>query len=80
MHPERDRAPHPAGGVRLLSEEPVLALQGPRVVGKTTLLRHLADAHGVQIVDLDDAGVALHTGQRSYSPEDRIYVVPVDSR
>jgi uncharacterized protein len=38
----------------LLAEEPVIALQGPRAVGKTTLLRHLADAHGVQIVDLDD--------------------------
>jgi hypothetical protein len=24
------------------------------------------------------AGVALHTGQRSYSPENRIHVMPVD--
>ncbi len=38
----------------LLAEEPVIALQGPRAVGKTTLLRHIADVHGVQIVDLDD--------------------------
>lgn len=38
----------------LLSEEPVIALQGPRAVGKTTLLRRVADAHGVDVIDLDD--------------------------
>ena len=38
----------------LLEEEPVVALQGPRAVGKTTLLRHVADVHGVQVIDLDD--------------------------
>lgn len=38
----------------LLAEEPVIAIHGPRAVGKTTLLRHIADAHGVQVVDLDD--------------------------
>ncbi|MGM0670373.1 MAG: ATP-binding protein [Gemmatimonadota bacterium] len=35
-------------------EEPVLALQGPRAVGKTTLLRAIAAAEGVGVVDLDD--------------------------
>ena len=38
----------------LLAQEPVIALQGPRAVGKTTLLRHIAEVHGVQIVDLDE--------------------------
>lgn len=38
----------------LLAEEPVIALQGPRAVGKTTLLHDIAATHGVQVVDLDD--------------------------
>lgn len=37
----------------LLSEEPVIALQGPRAVGKTTLLHHVASSHDVQVIDLD---------------------------
>lgn len=37
-----------------MSDEPVVALQGPRAVGKTTLLRALAAAHGTDVVDLDD--------------------------
>lgn len=37
-----------------LGEEPVVALQGPRAVGKTTTLRSLASARGVEVVDLDD--------------------------
>jgi predicted AAA+ superfamily ATPase len=37
-------------------------------------LRTLRDELGSRFV----AGVALHTGQCSYSPEDRIYVLPVD--
>lgn len=32
----------------------MIALQGPRAVGKTTTLRALATARGVEIVDLDD--------------------------
>ncbi len=40
-----------------LIEEPVIALQGPRTVGKSTLLAQLALAHGTQTVDLDDPGV-----------------------
>lgn len=44
-----------AGLVRArLREEPVIALQGPRAVGKTTLLRAIAAEHGVSVVDLDD--------------------------
>lgn len=39
---------------RRLADEPVLALQGPRAVGKTTLLRALAARHGTAVVDLDD--------------------------
>ncbi len=35
-------------------EEPVLLLQGPRSVGKSTLLRRLAAESGARILDLDD--------------------------
>ena len=38
----------------LTKEEPVVALQGPRAVGKTTLLRAIASVKGVEVVDLDD--------------------------
>ncbi|MGI8792338.1 MAG: ATP-binding protein, partial [Acidimicrobiales bacterium] len=37
-----------------IAEEPVIALHGPRSVGKSTLLRAFAEAHGVVVVDLDD--------------------------
>ncbi len=37
-----------------LQDEPVLALQGPRTVGKSTLLRALALVLGGVVVDLDD--------------------------
>jgi uncharacterized protein len=37
-----------------LQDEPVIALQGPRAVGKSTLLSQLARARGVEVVDLDD--------------------------
>lgn len=42
---------------RLLTEESVIALHGPRSVGKSTVLRALADAHGVSVIDLDDVEV-----------------------
>ena len=35
-------------------EEPVIALQGPRTVGKSTQLRKLASTHAVEVLDLDD--------------------------
>lgn len=35
-------------------EEPVLLLQGPRSVGKSTLLRDLANEVGARVLDLDD--------------------------
>lgn len=38
----------------LLAEEPVVAIQGPRAVGKTTLLRQIAAAQDAQVIDLDD--------------------------
>jgi len=38
-------------------EEPVIALHGPRSVGKSTVLRMFADAHRVEVVDLDDIEV-----------------------
>lgn len=37
-----------------MRDEPVIALQGPRAVGKTTLLHALAAAHGTDVIDLDD--------------------------
>ena len=43
------------GIVRLRMEEiPVVLVQGPRSVGKTTLLRSLAASFSVEMIDLDD--------------------------
>jgi predicted AAA+ superfamily ATPase len=41
----------------LTGVEPVIALHGPRAVGKSTLLRQLADSHSVPVLDLDDREV-----------------------
>lgn len=38
----------------LLREEPVIAVHGPRTVGKSTMMRALADGSGRAVVDLDD--------------------------
>ena len=40
-----------------MREAPVLLLQGPRTVGKSTLLRALAQRHQARVVDLDDPAV-----------------------
>jgi predicted AAA+ superfamily ATPase len=40
-----------------MADEPVILLQGPRSVGKSTLLRDLAENAGAEVVDLDDLGV-----------------------
>lgn len=40
--------------VQQMDEIPVMALQGPRSVGKSTLLRSLASAAGHEVIDLDD--------------------------
>ena len=40
-----------------IGEEPVVALHGPRSVGKSTLLREFAASRGVEVVDLDDPAV-----------------------
>lgn len=37
-----------------MGEEPVIVLQGPRAVGKSTLLRRLARSRGREVIDLDD--------------------------
>ncbi len=39
-----------------LETEPVVVLQGPRAVGKSTLLRALAASRSHEIIDLDDLG------------------------
>ena len=41
----------------LVRDEPVVALHGPRSVGKSTLLRAFAAVHGSHVVDLDDPEV-----------------------
>lgn len=38
----------------LVADEPVIALHGPRAVGKSTLLRAFAGVRGVDVIDLDD--------------------------
>jgi predicted AAA+ superfamily ATPase len=38
----------------LVREEAVIAMHGPRSVGKSTVLRRFADRHGVDVIDLDD--------------------------
>ena len=43
--------------IQRMSESPVVLLQGPRSVGKSTLLRALADRRDARVVDLDDPGV-----------------------
>ena len=43
--------------LRLVLDDPVVALQGPRSVGKSTLLRAFAQTRGVDVVDLDDPAV-----------------------
>lgn len=37
-----------------MTEAPVIALQGARSVGKSTVLAQLAAVHGVRVIDLDD--------------------------
>src|SRR4051812_43722133 len=37
-----------------LTEEPVVVLNGPRTVGKSTLLSHLAEHLGRTVIDCDD--------------------------
>ncbi|MBN2624034.1 MAG: ATP-binding protein [Acidimicrobiales bacterium] len=41
----------------LIADEPVIALHGPRSVGKSTLLQSFALEHGVEVIDLDDPAV-----------------------
>jgi predicted AAA+ superfamily ATPase len=41
----------------LADEEPVIAIHGPRAVGKSTVLGVFAEACGVTVLDLDDAAV-----------------------
>lgn len=53
---------------RRLLVEPVIALQGPRSVGKSTLLAEIAAKHRVDVVDLDDPEVqeALRSNPIAY--------------
>ena len=36
-----------------LLEDPVVLIEGPRTVGKSTLLRQMAAVHGATLLDLD---------------------------
>lgn len=38
----------------LFREEAVIAVHGPRSVGKSTMLRRFAESHGTEVIDLDD--------------------------
>lgn len=68
----------------LMAEEPVVILQGPRAVGKSTLLRRLGEGPGAPIVDLDDLAtrdaVAADPGRFAAGPSpvmiDEIQHVP----
>lgn len=42
-----------------MRDEPIVIVQGPRTVGKSTLLADLASTHGVGVIDLDDPPI-LH--------------------
>ena len=42
---------------RLATDEPVVAIHGPRSVGKSTVLAQFADARGVPVIDFDDAEI-----------------------
>ena len=66
---------------QLVTEEPMIALRGPRSVGKSTVLqiltaglRQLCDGLGPRF----SAGVVLTAGQRTYTHDDRIHVMPID--
>ena len=48
--------------VSRMAESPVVLLQGPRSVGKSTLLRILAERYGGRVVDLDDPAVRAAVG------------------
>jgi hypothetical protein len=43
-----------------LSEEPAVVLNGPRTVGKSTLLRRLGDHLGRPVIDCDDPAPKVH--------------------
>lgn len=68
----------------LATEEPVIALHGPRSVGKSTVLASFARAHGVPVIDLDDpatreavaANVASAVGQHTPVCLDEYQLVP----
>ena len=47
----------------LLRDEPVIALQGPRSVGKSTLLREIGAARSREVIDLDDLDVRSAVGR-----------------
>lgn len=44
----------PAVALERMADDPVLLLEGPRSVGKSTLLREIANLRGARILDLDD--------------------------
>ena len=44
-----------------LAEEPVVVLNGPRTVGKSTLLRELAGRLGRTVIDCDDLATCSAT-------------------
>lgn len=57
--PARDHIPRRLVALvhRLMDVEPVVALHGPRSVGKSTLLHEVAREHRAEVLDLDDPAV-----------------------
>ena len=63
---------------RRMAESPVVLLQGPRSVGKSTLLAALARRHDRQVIDLDDLAVRCSRGQRPRTVRLRAQAVFID--
>lgn len=60
-----------------MNDDPVLLLEGPRSVGKSTLLREIATARHGTVIDLDDPGVrdAMAADPALYVAGDRLVCI-----
>ncbi len=61
---------------RRMTEEPAIVLNGPRTVGKSTLLHELSGRAGRPVIDCDDP--ATRAAVRSDPYEDGTLVLPLD--
>jgi len=60
-----------------MHDDPVLLLEGPRSVGKSTLLKQIAELHGAVVVDLDDPAVrdAVAADPRLFVDRDEVVCI-----